>query len=211
MLLGDGEMKSLLPGFGASLQEAATVRCPPLARPAPSRGVAGMTLVEALIAVAILGITLICMMSGISYMRIQNRSASERMLAASIGAQIIEKFKALPYAEITNSTTDVSGTGAIYLEGMGSATPNAAWYVPQAGQWQTLPVEDVDSTSPATPQVITDKLPEGVWSVQFTSPSSPPGLKQITVTIDWNVYAGATEPPCTYSISTIVSSYIPNL
>jgi Tfp pilus assembly protein PilV len=166
-----------------------------------------MSLVEAMVAVAVLGIAMVGMMSGISYMRFENRASSQRMLVASMGAQILEQFKALPYNDIACST----GTAPIYLEGMGTTTPNSAWYVPQSGQWQTLPVEDVNSTSSATPTIVPNKIPQGVWSVQITSPATPPGLKQITVTINWQLYAGTTRPLDSYSISTVVCSGFPNL
>jgi prepilin-type N-terminal cleavage/methylation domain-containing protein len=198
---------------GSQAVAAETIELPitPERPEVPLRFHQGMTLIEALIAVAILGVTLVCMMGGISYMRIQNRSASERLLAGSIASQILEKFKALPYAEIANSTTAASGTGAIYLEGMGTASPDLAWYVPQAGQTQPIPVEDVNSTSSGTPSVVTDKLPEGYWSATITPLTSPPGVTQVTVALTWNVYAGSTQPPITYSLSTMVSSYIPSL
>jgi type II secretory pathway pseudopilin PulG len=166
-----------------------------------------MTLIEALVAVAVLGIALVGMMSGISYMRFENRAASQRLLVASAGAQILELFKALPYNDIVCTT----GTAPIYLEGFGTSTPNTAWSVPQAGQWQALPVEDVNSTSAGTPSIVANKIPQGVWTVQITSPVSPTGIKQITVTIDWQLYAGSTRPPESYSISTMVCSGFPNL
>jgi Tfp pilus assembly protein PilV len=166
-----------------------------------------MTLIESMVAVAVLGISFVGLASGIGYIRFENRASSQRMLVASMAAQILELFKALPYTDIVNSTS----ANPIYLEGFGTATPDTAWYVPQAGQWQTLPVEDVNSTSASTPTVITNKIPQGVWSVQITSPASPPGLKQITVTINWQLYAGSTRPPDTYSISTVVCSAFPNL
>jgi len=166
-----------------------------------------MSLIEAIVAVAILGIAFVGLCSGISYMRFENRAASQRMLVASMGAQILELFKALPYSDIANSTA----AAPIYLEGFGTSSPNTAWYVPQAGQWQALPVEDVNSASASAPTVVPNKIPQGVWSVQIQSPSSPPGLKQITVTINWQLYAGSTRPPDTYSISTVVCSAFPNL
>jgi len=171
------------------------------------RGIAGMTLIEALMATAILGLTLIGLMSGISFMRIQNRASSERMLASSIGSQILEMFKALPFTDIANSTA----AAPIYLEGFGTATPDLAWYVPQAGQWQTLPVEDVNSTASGYPSVITDKLPEGQWQVQIQPLASNANVVQVTVTINWNLYAGASTPPYTYSISTMVDNTFPTL
>jgi Tfp pilus assembly protein PilV len=166
-----------------------------------------MSLVEAMVAVSILGIAFVTSLSGVSYMRMENRASSQRMLVASMGAQILELFKALPYNDIANSTP----AAPIYLEGFGTATPNPAWYVPQAGQWQTLPVEDVNSTSASTPTIIPNKIPQGVWSVQIQSPASQTGLKQITVTINWQLYAGSTRPPDTYSISTVVCSSFPSL
>lgn len=170
-------------------------------------GAAGMTIIEAVMAIAILGIAMTGMMSGISYMRVQNRSTSERMLAGSVAAQILEMFKALPFSAINNSTP----SSPVYLEGYGTASPDTAWYVPQAGQWQTLPVEDVNSTAAGYPAIITDKLPEGVWSVQIQPLATNPAVEQITVTIQWNVYAGSTLPPESYSMSTMVDSFYPAL
>lgn len=188
-------------------------------RMARNRAISAISLIEIMVAVAILGIAAVGMMSGISYMRFENRAASQRMLVASIGTQILELFKALPYASIANSGT----AGTIYLEGYGTASPNLAWQVPTAsgtGMWQPLPVEDVNSNSASNPAIIANKIPgpltvsgspinQGEWSVQIASPST--GLKQITVTINWLLYAGSTRPPETFSISTVVSSAIPNL
>jgi len=167
----------------------------------------GISLVECMVAVAVLGISFIGLMSGISYMRMENRAASQRMLVASEAAQILEMFKALPYAAITNST---AGT-PIYLEGYGTASPDTVWYVPQSGQWQTLPVENVSSSTAGYPSVIANKIPNGVWSATITSPASPTGLKQITITINWELYAGSTRPPESYTISTVVCSAFPNI
>ena len=55
-----------------------------------------MTLIEAMIAVGVLVISLIGMLSAISYMRMENRAASQRMLVASVGTEMIELFKSLP-------------------------------------------------------------------------------------------------------------------
>jgi len=167
----------------------------------------GMSLVESLIAISVLGVALTGILSGISYMRVENRASSERILVGSIATQILELFKALPYSAITNST---AGT-PIYLEGYGTSSPNTAWYVPQAGQSQTLPVEDVNSTSAATPALVPNKIPQGTWSANIVTTGSTHGYKQVTVTVTWEVYAGSTRPPCTYSLSTLISGDEPNL
>jgi len=174
---------------------------------APARAASGISLIEVMVAVAILGLTFVGMASGISYMRFENRAATQRLLVASMGAQILELFKALPFSAIANSTVATP----IYLEGYGTATPNTAWYVPIAGGSTALPVEDVNSASSSNPTVITNKIPQGAWSVAITTPSGSPELKQITVTITWNLYAGTTRPPDSYTISTVVCSNFPNL
>jgi len=106
-----------------------------------------MTLIEAMIAVGVLVISLIGMLSAISYMRMENRAASQRMLVASVGTEMIELFKSLPYTDIRNSTE----SAPVYLKGNGTATPNLAWMVPPAGQWQPLPVKAVSSASAEAP------------------------------------------------------------
>jgi len=180
---------------------------PLLSKAAAMRAAKGMTIIEAVMALAVLGIAMAGMMSGISYMRVQNRASSERMLAGSIAAQILEMFKALPFSAINNSTS----SAPVYLEGYGTPSPDTAWYVPQAGQWQTLPVEDVNSTTAGYPAIITDKLPEAVWTVQVQPLATNSAVEQITVTINWNVYAGSKLPPQTYSMSTMVDSFYPAL
>lgn len=166
-----------------------------------------MTLVENLVALVVIGIALIGMMSGISYVRMQNRAASQRLLAASIGTEILELFKALPYASITNSTAAVP----IYLKGFGTAAPNTAWLVPKAGQTQPLPVEDVNSAAAGNAALVADKLPLGNWSVAFVPDAVTPGLQQINVTIQWKFYAASKRPTNTYTISTKVCANYPNL
>jgi Tfp pilus assembly protein PilV len=171
------------------------------------RAISGMTLIEAMVAVGIIGIALVGLISGIGYMRMENRAASQRLLVASIGTEILELFKALPYASIANSTA----TTPIYLKGFGTTSPDAAWLVPQAGQTQPLPVEDVNSSSASYPSLVANKIPQGVWSVSFVPDATTPGVQQINVTIQWKLYAGTTRPPNTYTISTKVCTDFPNL
>ncbi len=168
---------------------------------------AGMTLIEVLVAAAVFGIAVVGLMSGISYMRFENRSASQRMFVASAGAELIELFKALPYDSIHNSTV---GT-PIYLKGFGSASPNTAWIVPQTGQWTALPVEDVNSSSASNPAIIPDRLPQGIWSVAFVPDPADANITQINVQIQWRLFAGTTRPPSSYGLSTIVCRDFPNL
>lgn len=177
------------------------------ARPSYGSSASGMTLVEVMVAVAVLTIALIGTMSAISWMRMENRTASQRLLVASIGVEMIDLFKSLQYADIHNSTT----AAPVYLKGFGSASPNLAWQVPQAGQWQALPVEDVNSTSSATPGLVPDKIPQGQWTVEFVPDPVIPQLQQINITIQWNLYAGSTRPPLRYAISTEVCGDFPNL
>ena len=171
------------------------------------RSVSGVSLIEALVALGVIGIAVIGMMSAISYMRMENRAASQRLLVASIGAEILELFKALQYTDMHNSTV----AAPVYLKGFGSASPNLAWYVPPAGQWQALPVEDVNSASAANPALVASKIPQGVWNVTFVPDATTPGLQQINLTIQWKVYAGTTRPDCTYAISTKVCRDFPKL
>lgn len=171
------------------------------------RSTSGMTLVEALVAVAVITVSTISTMSGISYMRMENRAASQRMLVASLGTEMLELFKSLQYTDMHNSTV----AAPVYLKGFGSATPNASWVVPKAGEWQALPVEAVNSGSGATPGIIADKIPQGVWTVDFVPDAAVPQLQQINITIRWKLYAGSTRPPLSYAISTKVSGDFPTL
>lgn len=166
-----------------------------------------MTLVEALVAVAVITVATVSTLSGISYMRMENRAASQRMLVASLGTEMIELFKSLQYADMHNSTVATP----IYLKGFGSATPNAAWVVPKAGQWQALPVEAVNSGSNSNPGIIADKIPQGVWTVDFVPDPAVPELQQINIRIQWKLYAGSTRPPFSYAISTKVCGDFPTL
>jgi type II secretory pathway pseudopilin PulG len=167
---------------------------------------AGISLIESIVAVAVLGIAFIGLMSGVSYMRLQNSAETQRMLVASEAAQILELYKALPYSAITSSTST-----ATCLIGYGTASPDTNWQVPTAGGTMPLPVDDVNSSSSTEPSPIANKIPNGQWSVVLTTPASPPGLTQITVNIKWELYAGSTRPPESYSLSTIVYSGFPNL
>ncbi len=157
-----------------------------------------MTLIEALVAVSVLTIATISTLSAISYMRMENRTASQRMLVASLGTEMIELFKSLQYADMHNSTA----SAPVYLKGFGSATPNLSWVVPKAGQWQALPVETVNSGSGSTPGIVADKIPQGVWTVDFVPDPIVPELQQINIRIQWKLYAGSTRPPLNYAIST---------
>ncbi len=167
----------------------------------------GMTLVETMLAVAVLVIALMATLSGISDMRMENRAASQRMLVASVGAEMLELFKSLQYADMHNSTA----TAPVYLKGFGSAAPNTAWFVPQAGQWQALPVEAVNSGSNATPDLVGNKIPGGIWTATFAPDPAAPELQQISIKIQWKLYAGSTRPPLSYAISTKVCGDFPNL
>lgn len=175
------------------------------------RAQSGVSLIEILIAVAVLALALTAMISGISYMRIQNRMSSQRMLAGSVAAQILEMYKALPFSVITSSTG-----GGICLEGYGTGTPDTNWTVPAVGMSGTLPVEDVTSSTPGYPSLVTNKLPGGKWTVALTpvittGSGATPLVEQITVTVTWDINQGASVAPCTYSLSTMVNSYYPNL
>jgi type II secretory pathway pseudopilin PulG len=174
--------------------------------PGRSCSIAGVSLIESIVAVAVLGIAFVGLMSGVSYMRLQNSAETQRMLVASEAAQILELYKALPYSAITSSTSTTT-----YLMGYGTTSPDTNWQVPTAGGTMPLPVDDVNSTSSTEPSPVANKIPNGRWSVVLSSPASPAGLTQITVTITWALYAGSTRPPESYSLSTIVYSGFPNL
>ena len=167
----------------------------------------GFTLVELMVSVGIIAVGLFATMSAISYMEFQNRASSQRMLAASIAMEFLELFKALPFAQITNSTTG----SPIYLKQLAAGGGSANWQVPAANAWQAIPVEDVASTSSADPILVADKLPAGVWTVAFTPDTTDATLVKVTVTLQWKLYASPKRQPITYAVSTIISKYGPNL
>lgn len=168
------------------------------------KAAAGITLIETLVATTVLGIAMTGMMSGISFMRIQNRAASQQMLAGSIATQLLEMFKAMPYSAIANSGTG----GTICLVGYGTSNTDAAYNVPTTtSTTQPVPVEDVNSTMAGEPPTIANKLPEGYWQAQIQTLASDPNVKEITITISWDIYAGSTLPRLSYSVSTMVNSY----
>ncbi len=160
-----------------------------------------------MMAVAVLAVALFGLMSGISYMRIENRVASQRMLVASVGAEMMELFKSLSYTDIRNSTTGAP----VYLKGNGTATPNLSWAVPKAGQWQALPVEAVNPGSAIAPGLVADKIPQGVWTVQFVPDAVNPSLLQINLAIQWSIYPGSKRPPLNYALSTKICEDFPKL
>lgn len=173
------------------------------------RQVAGVTLVEAVMAVAIIGIALFAIMTAISRMRIESRASSQRVLAASVGNEILELFKALPYTDIRNSTV----AEPVFLKGYGGPTPNAAWRVPAAGagSWQALPVEAVDASSAANPALIGEQLPQGQWRVEFVSDAITSGTREIRLWIRWNQTVTANLRPSLYQLSTMVCQAHPDL
>ena len=160
-------------------------------------------LVEQLVAVAIVGVALLATMSAVSYMEFENRASSQRMLAASLGMEILELFKALPFAQITNS----SAGAPIYLKQLAGGGGNANWQVPAAGAWQALPVEGVNSSSAGDPSIVANKLQGGVWKVAFTPDPTDASIVQITLTMQWSL---TKRKPVTLAMSTIVSKYGPN-
>jgi type II secretory pathway pseudopilin PulG len=191
-------------GSGLGLREATSFRAPAKRTGRGSRSVSGISLVECVVAVAVLGISFVGLMSGISYMRMENMADSQRMLVASEAAQILELFKALPYSAIVNSTST-----STCLMGYGTSSPDTNWQVPLSGGTMPLPVDDVNSSSSTEPSPVPNKIPNGQWSVTLASAGN--GLTQITVTITWKLYAGSTRPPESYSMSTIVYSGFPNV
>lgn len=183
----------------------------PVLRPAPGpeprRAPDGFALVEVMVAVAILGATLFSVMGGISFMGLRNRESSQRMLAASIETEILELFKAQPYPQITNST---AGT-PVYLKQVPGGGPDTRWIVPEVNAWQPVPVEDVAPGTAAAPQLVPDKLPNGEWRADFVTDPATPALRQVTVTLRWQLYEGSSQRTVSLSTSTIVCQSFPNL
>ncbi|HEY2799354.1 MAG TPA: hypothetical protein VGI85_02075, partial [Chthoniobacterales bacterium] len=132
---------------------------------------------------------------------------SQRMLASSIETEILELFKAQPYTEIANSTAGAP----VYLKQVPGGTPDARWIVPEVDAWQSVPIEDVDPSSAAAPASVPDKLPNGVWKVDFVTDPATPSLRQVTVTMRWQLYRGNTQRTVSLSTSTIISQTFPSL
>lgn len=166
-----------------------------------------MTLIELMVAVAVLGTGFVATMSAISYMQFESRAASQRMLAASIGMEILELFKVLPYAQIANSRAGAP----IYLKQLSGGGGNPGCQVPTSGAWKAVPVESVSASIAGNPALVADKLPNALWSASFTTEPTDSTLREITVTIQWKLYNTTKRQPVTLSMSTIVSSNGPNL
>ncbi len=171
------------------------------------RAITGFTLVEVMVAVAILGLTLFSVMGGIAYMRFRNRESSQRMLAASVETEILELFKAQPFPQITNST----GAVPVYLKQVPGGAPDTRWIVPTANAWQTVPIEDVTPGDAAAPASIPDKLPNGRWRADFVTDPATPTLRQVTVTMQWQLYSGNNQRVVSLSTSTAVCQSFPSL
>lgn len=183
------------------------------ARDVLTRGDSGLTLVEVMVAVVILGMTLFGVMAGISYMNFRNRESSQRMLASSIETEILELFKAQPFPQITNST----GGNSIYLKSLPPPPGGPPWDdprrwpVPPANAWQSLPVEDVAPGDATAPALLPDKLPNGAWRADFVLDPANPTLQQVTVTLRWKLYQGDNQRFVSLSTSTTVCQSFPGL
>lgn len=160
-----------------------------------------------MVAVAILGVTLFGIMSGISFLKFRNRESSQRMLAASIETEILELFKAQPFSQITNSAAGAP----VYLKQVPGGGPDARWVVPALDAWQAIPVEDVAPASAAAPASVPNKLPNGVWRADFVTDPATPSVRQITVTLQWQLYSGANQRVVSLSTSTAVCQSFPSL
>ena len=171
------------------------------------RAVSGFTLVEVMVAVAILGLTLFSVMGGIAYIRFRNRESSQRMLAASIEMEILELFKAQPFPLIANSTA----VAPVYLKQVPGGAPDPRWIVPTVDTWQAVPIEDVAPGNAAAPASIPDKLPNGVWRADFVTDPATPTLRQVTVTMQWQLYSGNDQRVVSLSTSTAVCQSFPSL
>lgn len=167
----------------------------------------GFTIVEQIIALGVIGIGMAAVLQAVSFMQFENRSSSQRMLAASIELEILELFKTQPYAQITNST---AGT-PIYLKQLAAGGGNTRWKVPLVNAWQAVPVEDVSSATATDPSIVADKLPDAVWKADFTTDATDATLRKVTVTMQWKLYTGTKRSAVTLQTSTFVSQAYPNL
>jgi type II secretory pathway pseudopilin PulG len=165
------------------------------------------TLAELMVAVTILGLGLFGLMSAMSFIGERNREASQRMLAASIGSEILELFKAQPFSQIANSTV----AAPVYLKEVPGGGPDAKWRVPAFNSWASIPVEDVTPAVASAPATVPDKLPNGLWRADFVDDPLTPTLRQITVTLQWQPRAGANQRVVSLSTSTTVCQYFPSL
>lgn len=170
-------------------------------------GQAGFTLIEQLVALGVLGMAFLGILQTVSFMQFENRSGSQRMLAVSLQNEILELFKALPYDQITYP---VAGS-PVYLKKLASGAGNPRWIVPAQNAWQTVPVDDLNSASASDPAQVANKLPGAIWKVDFATDATDATLRQVTVTMQWRLYAGGTRPPVTMKVSTIVCQSYPNL
>lgn len=198
-------------GFAHSCSRRALARCEatiPFCREAAN----AFTLAEVMVAVLVLGLTLFGVMEGISFLEFRNRESSQRMLASSIEMEILELFKAQPYTQITNSySTTMASPAPVYLKELPGGGPDTRWYVPKVNEWQSIPVEDVVPSSAAAPATVPNKLPNGVWRADFVSDPATPTLRQITVTLQWQLYAGTHQRVVSLTTSTVVCQSFPSL
>lgn len=161
-----------------------------------------------MVAVAILGVTLFSVMGAIALMGFRNRESSQRMLAASVENEILELFKAQPFTQITNSTVGAP----VYLKQVPlTGQPDPQWIVPAVNAWQSVPVEDVVSGTAGTPPLVPNKLPNGNWRAEFATDPAKPFLRQITVTLRWQLYQGTSQRFVSLSTSTVVCQSFPSL
>ena len=160
-----------------------------------------------MVAVTILGLGLFGLMSAMSFIGHRNREASQRMLAASIGSEILELFKAQPLSQIANSMVATP----VYLKEVPGGGPDAKWRVPAFNSWATIPVEDVTPAVAGAPATVPDKLLNGLWRADFVDDPLTPPLRQITVTLQWQPRNGANQRVVSLITSTTVCQYFPSL
>ena len=156
----------------------------PFAAAFQRKDMGAITLIELMVAVAVLGTGFIATMSAVSYMQFENLASSQRMLAASIEMESLELFKVLPLTQITNSTAGAP----IYLKQLSGGGCHPSWQVPVSGAWKSVPVESVSSTSGGDPVLLADKLPNALWTASFTTDATDSTLRQISVMMQWNLY-----------------------
>lgn len=171
------------------------------------RRLAGFSLVETMVAIAIIGIALLGVIAGITSLRTENLATSQRMLATSLGTELLELIKALSSQNIRNSTA----AAPVYLKTSAAGTPNATWRVPQAGESLALPVEEVNSASAGDPTLVADKLPQATWTASFAPDATNATLIYVTININWRLNQTSRGRALQYTLNTAVASNFPRL
>ena len=135
----------------------------------------GYTLVEVMLAVGIFSVTLLGYVAGLSEIRRQNRSLSQRELVASQSREVLELIKNMEYNNIRYSPSvsdrislkwDFDGDP---LDTNGDGTPD--WVMPIAPssnpEWFPMIIEDYVSGASADFEHITKTLLNAQWSANI--------------------------------------------